>query len=422
MATVHMVATGRLWQDLPGTPKDLIRDHRHPLVRVRSMVNDKNTTTTRTVGMLAAVALVAGLLVALAPGTAGALSITVTTTVDGDPGSLRDAVDDINTDGPGPHTINLAAGATYVLDECASGDNGGLTINVGPVTINGNGATIEQTCTDARVFRYNSNEWITLNDVTITGGNREGGSRGAGLKTFGPAEINNSTFVGNDAGGEGGAIWSDDQAVVISNSTFADNVSGEGGGAIFSYDGTVSAENSTFTGNSSSDGGAVFAIEQEYVFVTMVGNDAEGVGGAVTAEVVEAFGSVFADNGTSPCDASLTSNGYNWSDDSECDFGGSNDVVDVGGDPMLGVLADNGGPTETMLPAEASPLVDAVGTEMRCPETDQRGVTRPQRDACDIGAVELEVVEPTTTTTTTTTTAPPAVAAQPEAVTPAFTG
>jgi hypothetical protein len=43
-----------------------------------------------------------------------------------------------------------------------------------------------------------------------------------------------------------------------------------------------------------------------------------------------------------------------------------------------------------MAPAEGSPAIDFVPAAPACASTDQRGVTRPQRAACDAGAVELE--------------------------------
>ena len=61
----------------------------------------------------------------------------------------------------------------------------------------------------------------------------------------------------------------------------------------------------------------------------------------------------------------------------------------IGGDPMLGVPADNGGPTLTMLPEIQSPVVDAVGCTA-APATDQRGIPRPQGVRCDIGAVDIQ--------------------------------
>ncbi len=53
-------------------------------------------------------------------------------------------------------------------------------------------------------------------------------------------------------------------------------------------------------------------------------------------------------------------------------------------DPLLGSLGDNGGDTETLLPAAASP---AKGLGTGCPATDQRGA--PRSDPCTAGAVEL---------------------------------
>ncbi len=47
------------------------------------------------------------------------------------------------------------------------------------------------------------------------------------------------------------------------------------------------------------------------------------------------------------------------------------------GDPQLGPLAANGGPTLTMALLPGSPAIDA-GDDANCPATDQRGVTRPQ--------------------------------------------
>jgi hypothetical protein len=65
-------------------------------------------------------------------------------------------------------------------------------------------------------------------------------------------------------------------------------------------------------------------------------------------------------------------------------------------DPLLGPLQDNGGPTFTHALGPGSPAIDAgepdfLGRgEFFCPIIDQRGVTRPQRDRCDIGAYEVE--------------------------------
>ncbi|MFA7541336.1 MAG: choice-of-anchor Q domain-containing protein, partial [Lysobacterales bacterium] len=57
-------------------------------------------------------------------------------------------------------------------------------------------------------------------------------------------------------------------------------------------------------------------------------------------------------------------------------------------DPLLAALADNGGVGPTLIPGIDGSAVDA-GDDATCAEFDQRGVSRPQRLRCDIGAVEV---------------------------------
>ena len=76
--------------------------------------------------------------------------------------------------------------------------------------------------------------------------------------------------------------------------------------------------------------------------------------------------------------------------------------------PLLGHLASNGGPTQTMLPGAKSPAANMIPetTTLRgvavCPGTDQRGVARPGRGEtrCTIGAAEVGSANPTTTSVT----------------------
>ena len=57
-------------------------------------------------------------------------------------------------------------------------------------------------------------------------------------------------------------------------------------------------------------------------------------------------------------------------------------------------LADNGGPTRTHALIAGSPAIDASPDDADCAATDQRGVRRPQRAACDIGAFEASRKSP----------------------------
>jgi hypothetical protein len=67
-------------------------------------------------------------------------------------------------------------------------------------------------------------------------------------------------------------------------------------------------------------------------------------------------------------------------------------------DPLLGPLADNGGPTLTHALLPGSPARDALSGA--CPDTDQRGIARPydgngdETAVCDIGAFEAAPVDP----------------------------
>ena len=105
--------------------------------------------------------------------------------------------------------------------------------------------------------------------------------------------------------------------------------------------------------------------------------------------------------------------GYNFSDDATCKFTAPTDRMSAG-DPKLGPLASNGGPTQSQLPLAGSPLLDAIPAAA-CPSdvtTDQRGVARPQAGFCDIGSVEVEVPTP----------APLTPVVTPLVVSPRFTG
>jgi hypothetical protein len=86
----------------------------------------------------------------------------------------------------------------------------------------------------------------------------------------------------------------------------------------------------------------------------------------------------------------ITRLGVNASANAGCQFAAAGGIEA----PLeLGPLADNGGPTPTLLPMPGSPLVDAADPT-RCAATDQRGVARPQDDdgvggaRCEVGAVE----------------------------------
>jgi hypothetical protein len=98
-----------------------------------------------------------------------------------------------------------------------------------------------------------------------------------------------------------------------------------------------------------------------------------GAGGSLTASIIY---------GTQPvaCVGAIADGGHNLTTEPTCP--GSP------GDPKLAELADNGGPTPTMVLGDGSAALDALPPGPDCPATDQRGVARPHGAACDIGAYE----------------------------------
>ena len=88
------------------------------------------------------------------------------------------------------------------------------------------------------------------------------------------------------------------------------------------------------------------------------------------------------------------------------------------GNPMLGNLLDNGGPTLTMLPGSGSSAIGAVPLGSCTVNVDQRGFQRPgpSKAACDIGAVETGLVNPTQLTVSKSGTGGGTVTSQPTGI------
>ena len=121
-----------------------------------------------------------------------------------------------------------------------------------------------------------------------------------------------------------------------------------------------------------------------------------GLAGLATA-VLSVENSLLALNGGSNCGPSaVTDGGHNLSSgDATCpsSFGS--------GDPNLGPLQDNGGPSWTVSLQAGSAAIDQIpATGADCPATDQRGVARPVGAKCDIGAYELAAAKVSTASPT----------------------
>src|SRR6266851_4533502 len=398
-------------------------------------------------------AVLAGLALSIRPPAAAAATLTfqVTTTTDApdaSPGdgicadaagqcTLRAAVQEADAQPSGSTITILVPAGTFPLKL------GVLSLTANTITIQGAGAGA--TTVDGRnasqVFNVSPAASVTLGQLAVTGGNASlgGGIQNAGTLLLAHSTVTDSaanngggiynqqggtlTLAGttvsqNVAGRDGGGIANFFGTVSISQSTIAGNAAtgrnSEGGGGIANGDGTLTVDKSTISGNSTSSGtggSAIFNILTTSVsnstisgntgpghsvlnsdtltlsYVTIASNSA----GISNSGSVTATGTIIANNnpGTN-CFGNRFNEpfGFNLDSGTSCRLSQATDLT--GTDPLLGPLASNGGPTQTQALEAGSPAIDHGGTSANgCPPTDQRGVTRPQGPACDIGAFEF---------------------------------
>jgi hypothetical protein len=187
--------------------------------------------------------------------------------------------------------------------------------------------------------------------------------------------VTRSTLNGNDAGGQlgtGGGI-ANGGTLTVTNSTISGNSAFESGGGI-DNGGTLTFTDSTISRNSSGSN-----------FFNPIGSG-DGISNSGTAMAAM---SIFANAGGGNLDvtsgAQFVSLGHNLFSDTPRVALDPTDLINT--DPLLGPLDDNGGPTLTHALLPGSPALDA-GVPVAGVTTDQRGISRPQGGAPDIGAFE----------------------------------
>ncbi len=244
---------------------------------------------------------------------------------------------------------------------------------------------------------------LTLDHVTLTG-NSSTGAAGPAIDVTGGGTLtgNNLTVTNNtDSSGGSGAITNTGK-VTIRNSTFSGNVSSNQAGTINTrFGGTVTVVNDTFFDNAC--GGLQFDFSGTgFVYdCTFVGNawglyvnNNDATNSCAVANTIVAattngdtFGLFKSQGGNligDPNGQGLTSSGWIASDQ----LGSTAHPLS----PKLGAPANNGGPTQTMLPLAGSPALNK-GVNAKVPSgttTDQRGFSRIQGTAVDVGAVEVQ--------------------------------
>ena len=292
--------------------------------------------------------------------------------------TLREAIAALDAGG----TIDFAAplsGGTITLSSQ-------LTIDK-DLTIDGSSLASHITISGAfkgRVFYVNPNVTAALQGLEIIYGVN---SLGGGIFNEGTLAVIDSTFSGNSANYGGGIL--NLGTLTVTDSTFSGNSASDGDGGGILNGGMLMATNSTFSGNHADYGGGIWNNYGTLTATnsTFSGNHAYYSGGGISNRGTLNLANTILANSTS---------GGDCVNDGTMDMDSHNLIVNNSGcgtpistaDPLLGPLQDNGGPTHTMAIDRTSPAFDS-GDNDACPATDQRGVTRPQGDACDIGAYEV---------------------------------
>lgn len=330
-------------------------------------------------------------------------------------------------EGSGGAIYNNSTGQLSVINSTLNNNlavtaPGGGLLNRGTATLNGV-QLIGNTASSASGggIENSANATLVLDTSTLTG-NQALNSLGGGLHNYASAQLHRVTLQSNSAAG-GGGIYNEaagnldiEFGIIISNTA---NTIGGGG---LNNQGALAMRQSSIVYNAaaSAQGGGLYnKATAELENVTLSNNAAQSTtasggaayndGGDLTlshttishnrapavvnfgAGAVNIINSIVASNtvgfgGTvDSCSGVITSDGHNLDSGTSCGFGGGslNNT-----NPQLGPLQDNGGGTLSRIILVSSPAVDAADDAV-CAPTDQRGVTRPQGNSCDIGAYEV---------------------------------
>ncbi len=268
---------------------------------------------------------------------------------------------------------------------------------------------------------------VTIVDCTITGNSAADDGGGLALDNKKPdnvLSITDTTIDANDADLGGGLrIDAQDPLIVsITNSTVSNNTAQTDAGIGFDDPGiTATINNSTISANAALYGsggvyigsGSSLTVNQSTISAnSSAGTSPEWGGGGIqlgdNTSVVTLSGSIVSGNSSGVAGAadfglysslasdtaSITAtNSLIGEVDSRITVNGTNNVSST--NPMLGALANNGGPTKTMALLTGSPAIDAGPNPVATftgNEFDQRGAgyARVVGGLVDIGAFELQ--------------------------------
>ena len=354
----------------------------------------------------------------------------VTTSADDGPGSLRRAIRD------------ACVGATISFDMTPGHVVSPITLTSAELlisknlTIQGPGAnvlTIMRSAAggtpDFRIFQIAGGQTVNISGLTLSNG-KTGSANGGGILNNGTLTLKNSAVSNNSTtNGNGSGIFNNSGTLSLTSSTVSSNVANGGSGAGFYVSGgTVNLTNSTLSGNDAhvvgattnpnpgqggglfNNGGTVSLTNSTVSANITAGGGSGAVGGGVfnASGTTNLKNTIVANNaGANGPDlfGSFNSQDYNLiGNTTDATFTGTTTHNIINQNPNLGMLANNGGPTQTMLPLTNSPAINAGDPANLPPDTfdvdgdadtgeplplDQRGFPRVVGANFDIGAVEV---------------------------------
>ncbi|MBI1762506.1 MAG: CSLREA domain-containing protein, partial [Acidobacteria bacterium] len=335
----------------------------------------------------------------LSPAGKAALFATLTVTSGADSGSttlrgrIASAVAGDTIVFSGVTTVTLTSGELLIDKD--------LTINGGT-----NGVTITRSSGTFRIFNISTGT-VSMSKLTITNGNNGSGQAG-GVQNNGTLTMTDCAVTGNTSV-QGGGIQND-SVLTMTNCTISGNTSTGPGGGLESFGTTTSLTNCTISGNSASSNGGAFSMDAGNLNLTncTVANNTAGTGGGLYVP----GGTHLLKNTIVASNTAATSNNISGTVSSSSSY----NLIGIGGtggltngtngnqinvsNPLLDVLASNGGYTQTIALLSGSPALDK-GAAVAGVTTDQRGQTRPfdlpsiapatSGDDSDIGAYEMQV-------------------------------
>jgi len=222
---------------------------------------------------------------------------------------------------------------------------------------------------------YNfANSSPTLVNCTFSGNSATTDAGGGILNDTSSPTLTGCTLSGNSAAGRGGGMFNAYNNPALNNCTFSGNTA-PSGGAMYNMGASPALANCTFSGNAASSSGAGM-----YNFY--------GSHPAIRNSILWGDGSeeIYNDIAGTPLSSDATAA------DSVIQDGcpeNSTCTNVIAADPLLASLGDYGGVARTMALLPGSSAIDA-GNNATCAATDQRGMSRPQNGACDMGAFESQ--------------------------------